>query len=152
MCGANGCLAAVASGRAVAATLRQLGKEAAAGHDVGALLRAGDHDALRLTREAGQRIGGVLATVVSVLNPEVVVVGGDLASTSLITGIRETLYGRSLPRATRHLRLALGSLREDAAVIGLNQIVVDAEFGPVAVDRRLVSSTAHTGAGADDAG
>ena len=78
-----------------------------------------------------------MATVVCVLNPEVVVVGGDLASTSLITGIRETLYGRSLPRATRHLRLALGSLREDAAVIGLNRVVLDAEFGPEAVTARL---------------
>ncbi|GGK60721.1 ROK family transcriptional regulator [Ornithinimicrobium pekingense] len=137
MCGASGCLAAVASGRAVAAQLRELGRDATAGHDVGTLLRAGDHDALRLTREAGRRIGEVLATVVCVLNPEVVVVGGDLASTSLITGIRETLYGRSLPRATRHLRLALGSLREDAAVIGLNRVVVDAEFGPEAVTARL---------------
>lgn len=137
-CGSLGCLAAVASGRAVAASLRELGLEAAAGHDVGALLRVGDREAQRLTREAGRRIGEVLATVVCVLNPEVVVVGGDLASTSLITGIRETLYGRSLPRATRHLRLALGSLREDAAVIGLNQIVVNAEFGPDAVTARLL--------------
>lgn len=137
MCGASGCLAAVASGRAVAASLRQLDKEARAGHDVGALLRAGDGDALRLTRDAGRRIGEVLATVVCVLNPEVVVVGGDLASTSLITGMRETLYGRSLPRATRHLRLTLGTLGDDAAVVGLNQIVVEAEFGADAVDRRL---------------
>lgn len=137
MCGASGCLAAVASGRAVAASLRKLDKEARAGHDVGALLRAGDGDALRLTRDAGRRIGEVLATVVCVLNPEVVVVGGDLASTSLITGMRETLYGRSLPRATRHLRLTLGTLGDDAAVVGLNQIVVEAEFGAGAVDQRL---------------
>lgn len=137
MCGASGCLAAVASGRAVAGLLRELGREARAGHDVGALLRAGDADALRLTRDAGRRIGEVLATVVCVLNPEVVVVGGDLASTSLITGMRETLYARSLPRATRHLRLVLGSLAGEAAVVGLNRIVVDAEFGADAVDRRL---------------
>lgn len=137
MCGASGCLAAVASGRAVAGLLRELGREARAGHDVGALLRAGDAEALRLTRDAGRRIGEVLATVVCVLNPEVVVVGGDLASTSLITGMRETLYARSLPRATRHLRLVLGSLAGEAAVVGLNRIVVDAEFGADAVDRRL---------------
>ena len=141
MCGASGCLAAVASGRAVAAALRELGTEVRAGHDVGALLRAGHGDALRLTREAGRSIGEVLATVVCVLNPEVVVVGGDLASTALITGMRETLYGRSLPRATRHLRLTLGSLGDDAAVVGLSQIVVDAEFGAQAVDGRLSDVT-----------
>ena len=75
--------------------------------------------------------------MVCVLNPDVVVVGGNLASTALITGMRETLYGRSLPRATRHLRLTLGNLGEDAAVVGLSQIVVDAEFDAEAVDRRL---------------
>ena len=139
-CGAVGCLAAVASGRAVASALRGLGRNVTSGGEVGALLRAGDPDAARLTREAGHRIGEVLATVVCVLNPEVVVVGGALASTPLITGIRETLYGRSLPRATRHLKLILGALQEDAAVIGLNKIVVDAEFGPEAVDDRLRSN------------
>jgi len=136
-CGAVGCLAAVASGRAVASALRGLGRDVTSGGEVGALLRAGDPDAARLTREAGRRIGEVLATVVCVLNPEVVVIGGALASTPLITGIRETLYGGSLPRATRHLRLMLGSLNEDAAVIGLNQIVVDAEFGSEAINDRL---------------
>lgn len=136
-CGAQGCLAAVASGSAVATALRQLGHDATSGGDVGALIRAGNGDALRLTRDAGRRIGEVLATVVCVLNPEVVVVGGDLASTALITGMRETLYGRSLPRATRHLRLMLGALQEDAAVVGLSHLVVEAEYGAEAVNRRL---------------
>jgi hypothetical protein len=78
-----------------------------------------------------------MATVVCVLNPEVVVVGGALASAPLLAGMRETLYRLSLPRATRHLSLQLGRLGEDAAVVGLTRMVVDREFSATAVNVRL---------------
>jgi predicted NBD/HSP70 family sugar kinase len=136
-CGARGCLAAVASGRAVATRLRELGRDAYSGRDVGDLLAAGDADAARLTQEAGLRIGEVMATVVCVLNPQVMVIGGDLASAPLLAGIRETLYRLSLPRATRHMALELGVLGDDAAIVGLTRMVVDHEFSASAVNARL---------------
>lgn len=138
-CGAQGCLAAVASGRAVATRLRELGRDTYSGRDVGDLLRAGDADAGRITQEAGLRIGEVLATMVCVLNPQVVVIGGDLASSPLLAGIRETLYRLSLPRATRHMALELGVLGEDAAIVGLTRMVVDHQFSAGAVNARLGS-------------
>ena len=76
----RGCLAAVASGRAVAQQLTAEGLPAGHGRDVADLLAAGDAEAQALVREAGRRIGEVLATVVCVLNPAVLVVAGDLAS------------------------------------------------------------------------
>ena len=103
------------------------------------LLRAGNADAARLTQQAGRRIGEVMATVVCLLNPEVVLIGGALASAPLLAGIRETLYRSALPRATRHMALQLGALGEDAAVVGLTRLVVDHEFSPEAVNRRLRS-------------
>ncbi len=136
-CGMQGCLAAVASGRAVAAELRTLGFEAASGRDVRALLQAGEPEAARLTQTAGKRIGEVLATMVSLLNPEVVLVGGDLASAPLLAGMRETLYRLALPRATRHMALQLGSLGDDAAVAGMTRLVVDRAFSPDTVNARL---------------
>jgi predicted NBD/HSP70 family sugar kinase len=136
-CGMHGCLAAVASGRAVAAELRSLGFEATSGRDVRALLQAGVPEAARLTQAAGRRIGEVMATMVCLLNPEVVLVGGALASAPLLAGMRETLYRQALPRATRHMGLQLGSLGEDAAVAGIARLVVDQEFSPAAVNARL---------------
>ncbi len=136
-CGSEGCLAAVASGRAVAAELTELGIPAASGRDVGALLRAGNAEASGLTQRAGRRIGEVMATVVCVLNPEVVLIGGALASAPLLAGIRETLYRLALPRATRHMALQLGILGEDAAVVGLTRLVVDHEFSPEAINAKL---------------
>ena len=137
MCGAHGCLAAVASGRAVARALTDLGIPAESGRDVRALLAAGSPQAARLTQEAGRLVGEVMATVVSVLNPEVVVVGGALASAPLIAGIRETLYTLSLPRATRHLTLQLGRLGDHAPVVGLTRLVVEDRFSAAAVNARL---------------
>jgi predicted NBD/HSP70 family sugar kinase len=86
----------------VASRLRDLDHNAYSGRDVGDLLAAGDADAARLTQEAGLQIGEVLATMVCLLNPQVVVIGGDLASAPLLAGIRETLYRLSLaaPPAT----------------------------------------------------
>jgi predicted NBD/HSP70 family sugar kinase len=136
-CGMHGCLAAVASGRAIAAELTVLGEPVASGHEVGELLRAGHADAGRLAQEAGRHIGEVMATVVCLLNPEVVLIGGALASSPLLAGIRETLYRSALPRATRHMALQLGSLAEDAAPVGLTRLVVDHEFAPAQVNRRL---------------
>jgi predicted NBD/HSP70 family sugar kinase len=136
-CGMQGCLAAVASGRAVAQELRSLGFEAHSGREVRALLQAGEPEAARLTQAAGRRIGAVLATVVCLLNPELVLVGGALASAPLLAGMRETLYRLALPRATRHMALQLGSLGENAAVAGLTRLVVDQEFSPQTVNARL---------------
>jgi predicted NBD/HSP70 family sugar kinase len=138
-CGGHGCLAAVASGRAVADALTALGTPASSGSDVGALLSAGNLDAIRLTQDAGRRIGEVLAAVVCVLNPGVLLIGGDLASSPLLAGIRETLYPMSLPRATRHLTMTLGTLGADAAIVGLVRMVVDREFSAQAVNSALTA-------------
>jgi predicted NBD/HSP70 family sugar kinase len=136
-CGSRGCLAAVASGRAVAMELASRGIPAKSGRDVGALLAAGNVDALDLTHRAGQRIGEVMATVVSMVNPGVLVVSGDLASSALLGGLRETLYPRSLARATRNLDVRLSSLGEDAGLIGMARIVTDSLYSADAVNARL---------------
>ncbi len=136
-CGSVGCLAAVASGRAVARALSAMGVPAESGHDVADLMRAGNVHALRLTHQAGTRIGEVLATVVSTLNPGVLLVGGDLASSTLIGGIREGLYPRSLARATRNLEIRLSALGPDAPLIGLARVAVDSLYAADVVNRVL---------------
>jgi predicted NBD/HSP70 family sugar kinase len=136
-CGSVGCLAAVASGRAVARALSAMGLTVESGRDVAALMHAGNVHALRLTHEAGTRIGEVLATVVSTLNPGVLLVGGDLASSALIGGIREALYPRSLARATRNLDIRLSTLGADAGIAGLARVAVNTLYAPEAVNRAL---------------
>lgn len=136
-CGAYGCLAAVASGRAVARELRALGHDTASGRDVHDLLERGEPDATTAIRAAGRTIGRVLATVVCLVNPDSLVLGGDLASTALLSGVRETIYPLSLPRATQHLEMRLSSLGADAGLVGIARLLVDREFSPSAVNQRL---------------
>ena len=139
-CGSHGCLAAVASGRAVAEQLVGRGIEARSGQDVGALLAAGQVDAIELTHEAGRRIGEVMATIVTMVNPGVLVISGDLASSALLAGVRETLYPRSLARATRNLDVRAGTLADDAALMGMARIVADRLFAPAAVNAALAAT------------
>jgi predicted NBD/HSP70 family sugar kinase len=79
-----------------------------------------------------------MATVVSMVNPGVLVVSGDLASTALLGGLRETLYPRSLARATRNLDVRLTTLGEDAGIVGMARIVTDSLFSAAAINTRLL--------------
>ncbi|MFF6912739.1 ROK family protein [Streptomyces sp. NPDC012466] len=136
-CGAYGCLAAVASGGAVARRLAEAGVPAASGSDVRDLLASGHPDAVGLAREAGRRVGDVLATVVTLLNPGVLMIAGDLAGTPFLTGVRELLYQRALPRSTAHLDVVTARLGERAALVGAGAMVVEHLYAPERVEERL---------------
>jgi predicted NBD/HSP70 family sugar kinase len=141
-CGNTGCLEAVASGAAVAARLRALGIEATSGADVVRLSRAGNVPATQLLREAGRDIGAVLASVVSLLNPSVIVLGGALsqAGEHLLAGVREVVYRRSLPLATQHLRIVESRTGERAGVVGAAVLVLEHALAPEQVDRLLAGT------------
>ncbi|MFF8727489.1 ROK family protein [Streptomyces sp. NPDC015171] len=136
-CGSYGCLAAVASGGAVARRLAAAGVPASSGSDVRDLLAAGHPEAAALAREAGRRVGDVLATVVTLLNPGVLMIAGDLAGTPFLTGLRELLYQRALPRSTAHLDVLTSRLGERAGLIGAGALVVEHLYAPERVEERL---------------
>ncbi|MFI1719674.1 ROK family protein [Streptomyces sp. NPDC020489] len=138
-CGSRGCLAAVASGGAVARRLAEKGVPAASGSDVRDLLTAGHPEAAALAREAGRQVGDVLATVVTLLNPGVLMIAGDLAGTPFLTGVRELLYQRALPRSTAHLEVVTSLLGERAALVGAGALVVEHLYAPERVEERLAA-------------
>ncbi|WDV51537.1 ROK family protein [Streptomyces coeruleorubidus] len=136
-CGSYGCLAAVASGGAVARRLVEAGVPAASGSDVRDLLASGHPEAVGLAREAGRRVGDVLATVVTLLNPGVLMIAGDLAGTPFLTGVRELLYQRALPRSTAHLDVVTSRLGERSGLVGAGAMVVEHLYAPERVEERL---------------
>lgn len=137
MCGFHGCLAAVASGRALARELTALGLDSASGSDVKRLLAEGHPDAIRLAREAGRRVGEVLVTVVTLLNPGVLMLAGDLSGVPFMTGVRELLYQRAIPRATANLQVVTSRLGDHAGVVGAASMVVESLYSPDRADARL---------------
>lgn len=136
-CGNTGCLEAVASGRALARRLTEAGIEAENSRDVVRIARAHNPDAVRLVRQAGRWIGEVLAALVNALNPHTIVLGGDLdeAHEQVLAGVREVVYQRSTPLATRHLEIVRSSLQDRAGVVGGAVLAIEHILAPDSLDR-----------------
>ncbi|MFF7216786.1 ROK family transcriptional regulator [Streptomyces sp. NPDC008238] len=140
-CGAVGCLEAGASGSAICRRLRALGVEAGSGRDIVALARQGHRQTLTAIGTAGALLGEVLAMVVSLVRPQRLVLGGDIADTgdTFVNSVHETLLARTQPLATRHLAIATSHPGDRAAIAGATAVVRDHVFSAAAVDRRLAT-------------
>lgn len=138
-CGYHGCTEANAGGWAITRDLADAGYEVQTSEQIVALTRSGNTAAVRLVRQAGRVLGEVVADLVGVLNPSVVVVGGNLSACRepLLAGIREVVYSRSQPLATRDLQLTYSRLLHQAGLIGASLLVRDAIFAPQAVNEAL---------------
>jgi glucokinase-like ROK family protein len=145
-CGNVGCLEALAGG----AALGKLATDAArsgrsqfladrlaesesgvlAASDLGDAAQHGDPLAVEIFGHTGRDIGGMLATLVNFFNPSLVVIGGGVASVGdlLLASIRETVYRRSLPLATRNLRIVPSALSGRSALNGAAFVVIDELF------------------------
>ena len=138
-CGNVGCVEAYAGGWALARDLNAQGIETKSVSDVVELVRTGNIEAVRLVRQAGRVIGDAVANLVSILNPATVVVSGQLAECDelLLSGIRERVYQRSLPLATRNLQIIRSSLGHLVGAAGLALITTDTLFAADFLDRLL---------------
>jgi predicted NBD/HSP70 family sugar kinase len=147
-CGNENCLEAVASGRALARDLRDHGLSTASGRDVVDLVTAGNPAAVHAVRAAGRRLGQALAAAVNLLNPEVIVVGGDLADAhdQLLAGVREVVYQRSTALATQSLRIEESRLGQDAGIEGCIVLALEAIFAADVIDDLIDSRSAEASA------
>jgi predicted NBD/HSP70 family sugar kinase len=138
-CGAVGCLAASASGGAMVRQLAGQGLDVEFSRDVVALVRAGNAPTMTAVRDASLLVGEVLATAVALLNPEVLVIGGDIAATGehFLRGVHESLLRRTQPLATRRLTVTTADLGDRAGVGGAVVMVREQVFSADAIDRRL---------------
>jgi predicted NBD/HSP70 family sugar kinase len=138
-CGNIGCVEAIAGGQALAERLAEQGVDAARSRDVVRLVRSGHSGAIRMVRDAGRTLGEVLAGTVNFFNPAVIVIGGDIAEAreQLLAGVREGIFSRSLPLATRDLRIVPSRLGDRAGIIGAATMVIEHVLSPDAVDRSL---------------
>lgn len=143
-CGARGCLASTASGSAMARDLSAAGLRARTCSDVVALAQRGEPLALNVLREASRLLGRVLATVISMVNPERLVIGGDIAHVHehFLPGLRETLAQLTQPLASANLTISTSRLGDRAGTLGAAVMVTDAVFGATAVDARLQATGA----------
>jgi predicted NBD/HSP70 family sugar kinase len=138
-CGNTGCVEAYAGGWALVRDLRAAGHDVATVDDAVRLIRTGDVTAVRLARRAGRILGRAIADSVSLFNPRVIVIGGQLAriEEQLFAGIRELVYRRSLPLATRNLQIVASTLDTRAGLVGLALLLADGIFAPDRIESLL---------------
>jgi glucokinase len=81
---------------------------------------------VRAIRQAGRDLGEVLASVVNLLNPSVIVVGGSVARAGehLLAGVREVVYRQSTPLATQDLSIVRSEAGSTGGVLGAAILVV----------------------------
>jgi glucokinase-like ROK family protein len=152
-CGNIGCLEALAGGAALSrdgtkaaeegrseflARVLAGGKSIAAA-DVAAAAEHGDPVAVELLTRSGELVGETVATLVNFFNPALVLLGGGVAlgGDMILASVREAVYRRSLPLATRDLRIDRSTLTPDPALSGAAHMVLDELFSRQRLGRWL---------------
>lgn len=137
-CGDTGCLEAFASGPAIVAMAEDYIKggkstkyrEMANGNPITPYIvceaaKAGDPVAKRIFTIVGEYIGVGLASVVNLLNPEKIIIGGGVADAGdlLICPLVETLKKRSMKIAGETVEIVPAQLGNTAGVIGASLLI-----------------------------
>ncbi len=125
-CGASGCLESLIAGPALArawnGVLGARGDRATAGGSEGlfAAARAGDQDATRLVDDMGRHLGLGLITLIALLAPGLIVLGGGIASECdlLIPRVRTTLASVAHYHPIHRLSIRPAKLGERAGILG----------------------------------
>lgn len=143
-CGNVNCLEALAGGQAIGLAAEEAARSGQSlrladrlsekgfltAMDVGEMADKGDAWCTEKIRQSGRIIGYTLAGMVNFLNPSVIVIGGGVANFGdrFLAAIREIVYRRSLPLATRSLRIERSGLGSHAGVIGAAHVVLEELF------------------------
>jgi glucokinase len=123
-----GCAESLAAGPAIGIhATRRFGRELTA-REVVQLARRGDEQARELLTLAGYHLGLVIANLVSTLNPEVIVVGGGVASGGelLLKPAREAMLEWAQPLASKQVRIVRSRLGANAGLLGVARLAFDA--------------------------
>ncbi len=138
-CGKTGCLETVASGRAIVKSARkaiQNGTKTLISHfaengeiTLNAIIRAAQQDdifAIDLLQKAGEKIGEGLSTLIHLFNPQLLVVGGEMAESGdlLIAPIQQTLNKYTLTRLKNQCEIRLSNLHAHSTILGTLMIVM----------------------------
>jgi predicted NBD/HSP70 family sugar kinase len=94
--------------------------------DLPALIEQRSTGALRAVRDAGDAVGRALSALVTLLNPQLIVVGGDLAGAgeAILEPMRAGVRRHTLPSAADGVTIVTGGLGAGAEVRGAAGLVL----------------------------
>ncbi len=119
-CGNRGCLETVAGVSALCQALEHSYGSGATIEKLLELCTAGDVGALRLIADAGRALGQALAAMCSVLDPGLVILGGELAAAGdvLLAAVREHIEQRTSAATGHRYEVIAGALSDKAEALG----------------------------------
>ena len=137
-CGSRGCLEAYASGPSIVKMAKDYiaggkstkFKEIAAGNEITPFMvyeaaKQGDAVAKQIFNIVGEYLGVALVSVVNLLNPEKIIVGGGVgqAGDLLLNPVREAIQRRCIPTSAAAVEVVPAQLGESAGVVGASLLV-----------------------------
>jgi glucokinase len=144
-CGNHGCLEALASGLGIGRAADEIARRnpdsplhallarngALSPGDVAATAEAGDEDSIEVIRRAGRYLGLGIASLINVMSPEIVIVGGGLVALGerYLDPAREAATQSSYVQALRPARIEITSFPETAGALGAALVALDARDG-----------------------
>jgi glucokinase len=101
-------------------SLSQLNATELTAQDVAAAARQGDELARDVFRRAGRYLGFAVANLVSLLDPEVVVIGGGMAAAAdlYLDSLKEAMIERAQPLAARQVKVSVSKLGSKVNLLG----------------------------------
>jgi predicted NBD/HSP70 family sugar kinase len=134
-CGNRGCLDTEVGEAALVDLLRDAHGEVNL-RDIARLAGQGDPGCTRVLADAARRVGEIVAGVVTVLDPQLVVVGGELAAVGplVVDALRESVTRHALPHRFAPIDVVAGELGPRAELLGAlelarNEADIDLEGG-----------------------
>jgi predicted NBD/HSP70 family sugar kinase len=105
-------------------------------------LRENDQHAKRLCQEISDVIGSISISVINMLNPEVVLLGGELfwGSECLLQAVQQNVRNDILPVPADAVRIAAASLKEDGVLLGSVGLVLSDLFRPTRETRDAIGT------------
>jgi glucokinase len=131
-CGGRGCLEAVASGPRTVRWAREHGFRGESGEDLAAAYADGDAVAIRAVRRAGLAIGRAIASATSLVDLDVVAIGGGFSHVTpdLFDIIREPIAERVEFDYIRKVEVVPSGLSGDGPLVGAAALIHRAELVP----------------------
>ena len=132
ICGLNGCLATFIGSKALRARAHErMRGERGRTPTIAEIVqgaRAGDAAARTIVDEVGHYLGIAVAGLLNLMNPAVVVLGGEIAGLGelLLDPLRDTVRARALSTSVAETRLCTSGLGEQAIAVGAATLVLQA--------------------------
>jgi predicted NBD/HSP70 family sugar kinase len=135
-CGNRGCLETVAGAQHLLEQVRSVHGPGTTLEDAARMARAGDPLCRAVFRRAGVAAGRVAGGICNVINPELVIVGGDLilAGDVLVDAVREGVAQSAIEVVRRDVGVVAATLGDHSALLGaVGLAIAEADISAVAL-------------------